>query len=91
MNRKKVPILDIQAKKEQGEPITIMTAYDYPTALLVERSGIDILVTGDSIAMVALGLENTLPITMDELIYHCKAVTRAAKHPFLVGDLPFMS
>jgi 3-methyl-2-oxobutanoate hydroxymethyltransferase len=91
MNRKKVTILDIQAKKEKGEPITLLTAYDYPTALLVERSGIDILVTGDSIAMVALGLENTLPITMDELIYHCKAVARAAKHPLLIGDLPFMS
>lgn len=88
---RKVTILDLQAKKERGEPITMLTAYDYPTALLVDRAGIDVVLVGDSLAMVVLGHENTLAVTMDEMIHHCKAVSKGARSAFLVGDMPFMS
>ncbi len=91
MERKKVTILDLQEKKQRGEPITMLTAYDYPTALLVDRAGIDIILVGDSLAMVVLGHENTVAVTMEEMLHHCKAVARGAKYPLLVGDMPFLS
>lgn len=87
----KVTIHALQRKKNQGEPITEVTAYDYPGAVLVERSGIDILLVGDSLAMVVLGFEGTVPATMDMMIHHCQAVARGAKTPFLIGDMPFGS
>lgn len=89
--RKKVTVLTIQDKKERREPITMLTAYDYSSAMLVDEAGIDMILVGDSLAMVMLGLESTVSLTMDEMLHHCRAVARGAKHTFLVGDMPFMS
>jgi 3-methyl-2-oxobutanoate hydroxymethyltransferase len=90
-NRKKVTILTIQQKKDNREPITMLTAYDYSSAQLVDEAGIDMILVGDSLAMVMLGLDSTVSLTMEEMLHHCRAVARGAKHTFLVGDLPFMS
>ncbi len=89
--RKKVTTLAFRQKKEQGEPISMLTAYDYPTALAIDRAGVDSILVGDSLGMVVLGYENTLPVTMEEMLHHCRAVARGAKAPLLVGDMPFMS
>lgn len=69
----------------------MLTAYDYPTALAMDQSGVDAILVGDSLGMVVLGYENTLPVTMDEMLHHCRAVARGAKYALLVGDMPFMS
>ena len=89
--RKKVTIRTLQAKKRKGQPITMMTAYDYPTAKWVDEAGIDVILVGDSLGMVVLGYPNTLPVTMEVMLHHCKAVARGAKRALLVGDMPFMS
>jgi len=86
---KKLTISDIQAKAARGEPLFQVTAVDYPTALLVDQAGIDFVLVGDSLGMVSLGYSSTVPVTMDEQIHHAKAITRAAKHAIVVGDLPF--
>jgi 3-methyl-2-oxobutanoate hydroxymethyltransferase len=91
VNRKKVTTATLRAKKERGEPITVLTAYDYPTALAMDRAGVDAILVGDSLGMVVLGYETTLPVTMDDMLHHAKAVSRGAKSAHLIGDMPFMS
>lgn len=88
---KKVSILDLQQKKVDQKPITMLTAYDYPGAKLVDEAGIDLILVGDSLAMTVLGHPDTVSVTVDEMLHHCKAVARGAERAFLVGDMPFMS
>jgi len=87
----KITIHDLLKKKREGKKITMLTAYDYPFARIVDEAGIDAIIVGDSVGMVVQGLENTLPVTMDEMIYHTKIVSRAVKNAMVIGDLPFMS
>jgi 3-methyl-2-oxobutanoate hydroxymethyltransferase len=89
--RKKVTTRTFREKKERSEPITMLTAYDYPTALAMDQAGVDSILVGDSLGMVVLGYENTLPVTMEDMLHHCRAVSRGAKLALLIGDMPFMS
>lgn len=91
MDRKKFTVLDLETKKRRGEPITMLTAYDYTGALLVEAAEIDMILVGDSLGMVVMGLNSTVPVTMEEMLHHCRAVARGANYAHLVGDMPFMS
>lgn len=84
-------VFDFAAMKRKGEQITWITAYDFPTASLVEQAGIDMILVGDSVGMVVYGYSGTLPITMNQLMYHTEAVRRAAPGTFVIGDMPFMS
>jgi 3-methyl-2-oxobutanoate hydroxymethyltransferase len=86
-----VTALSLRSKKARGEPITMLTAYDYPTALAMDGAGLDVILVGDSLGMVVLGYENTLPVTMEDMLHHARAVARGARTALLVGDMPFMS
>ena len=81
----------IRKMKQDGKKITMLTAYDYSTAAMLDQVGIDILLVGDSLGMVVLGYETTLPVTMDEMLHHTRAVARATNRAMVVGDMPFMS
>ena len=89
--RKKVTIRTLMKKKEADEKIVWLVVYDYPTALLADEAGVDMVLIGDSLGMNVLGYETTLPVTMEEMLHHTKAVVRAVKYAFIVGDMPFMS
>jgi len=91
MDKKKFTILDWKKRKETGMPITVLTAYDYSAAALVDKAGVDSILVGDSLGMVMLGYDSTVPVTMADMLHHCKAVARGAKYAFLIGDMPFMS
>lgn len=90
-DRKKVTLLDLQRMRDEGEKIVMVTAYDYPSAMLAERAGLDMVLVGDSLAMVVLGHTNTTSVTMDEMLHHSRAVARGARTPFVVSDMPFGS
>ena len=91
MARKKMSILALHEKKVQAQPITMITAYDYPSALAADRADIDSILVGDSLGMVVLGYESTVPVTMEEMLHHCRAVRRGAQFAYLIGDMPFLS
>jgi len=91
MDRKKITPVDLQTMKKEGKKFSMLTAYDYPMALLEDRAGIEVILVGDSLGMTVLGYENTIPVTMEEMIHHTKAVTRGAKYALIIGDMPFMS
>ena len=84
-------IASFKAAKENGQRISMITAYDYTTACLLEEAGVDCLLVGDSLGMVMLGYENTLQVTMDDMIHHTKAVARGRRRALLIGDMPFLS
>eukprot|EP00793_Prasinoderma_coloniale_P001391 PRCOL_00005166-RA len=87
----RVTVHTVRAKYARGEPLSCVTAYDYPSAAHVDAAGIDMLLVGDSVGMVVLGHDTTLPVTLDEMVSHCRAVARGARRPLLIGDLPFGS
>jgi 3-methyl-2-oxobutanoate hydroxymethyltransferase len=91
MARKKVTIRDLQRKYEGGDALTMVTCYDYPSALIVDRAGLDMILVGDSLGMVVMGYESTVPVTMEEMLHHARMVTRGAKGCFVMGDMPFGS
>jgi 3-methyl-2-oxobutanoate hydroxymethyltransferase len=84
-------IHDLAALKAQGKRFAMLTAYDYPTARLLDRAGIPVLLVGDSLAQAVLGYDTTLPVTMEEMLHHTRAVSRGAEQALVVGDMPFMS
>ena len=87
----RVTITEIKAMKQKKEKIPMLTAYDYVTAKMVDEAGVPLILVGDSLGMVMLGYESTIPVTMEEMIHHTKAVVRGAKKALVIGDMPFMS
>ena len=87
----RVTINQIRDMKRKGEKITMLTAYDYSTAKIVDEAGIPLILVGDSLGMVVLGYESTVPVTMEDMLHHTKAVVRGTKHTMIVGDMPFMT
>ncbi len=88
---KKKMIHEFMRMKQEGQKITFLTAYDFPTAQFAETAGLDMLLVGDSLGMCVYGYSGTVPVVMDQCIYHCEAVRRGAPNTFIVGDMPFMS
>lgn len=91
MSGDKVTVLDVQKAKEEGRKLVMVTAYDYPLGLLADEAGMDIVLVGDSLGMVVLGMDGTVAVTMEHMIHHIQAVVRGCKRPLIVGDMPFMS
>ncbi|RKD33176.1 3-methyl-2-oxobutanoate hydroxymethyltransferase [Thermohalobacter berrensis] len=91
MNNKKFTVNSFLENKKNNEKISMLTAYDYSTAKLLDNAGVDSLLVGDSLGMVVLGYEDTLEVTVDDIIHHCKAVSRGAKRAMVIGDMPFLS
>ena len=89
--RQKITVASLREKKRLQQPITCLTAYDYASARLVDESAIDAILVGDSLAQTMLGYENTLTVTLDEILHHTRAVRRGVKHGFLIADMPFGS
>ena len=90
-SKTKTTILKLRRHKRTKEKTCMVTAYDYPQALIADKAGIDVVLVGDSCGMTTHGYKTTLPVTMDEMVNHCEAVSRGAKDAFLVGDMPYMS
>src|SRR5438093_4413013 len=88
---KPVRVPDLRSMKERGEKIAVLTAYDVTMARLLDRAGIDVILVGDSLGMVVLGFETTLPVTLEMMIHHTKAVSRGAKRALIVADMPFLT
>ena len=87
----RVTTAKIRDMKKKGEKITMLTAYDYPTAVAMDSAGVDIFLVGDSLGMVVLGYDSTLPVTMEDMLHHTKAVCRGTQRAMVIGDMPFMS
>ena len=87
----RVTITQIKEMKQKGEKITMLTAYDYTTAKIIDEVGIPLILVGDSLGMVVLGYESTIPVTMEEMLHHTKAVVRGTKRTMVIGDMPFMT
>ena len=91
MGAKKITIQDIKQAKKDNRKLTMVTAYDYPFGLMADEAGVDIVLVGDSLGMVVMGLDGTVEVTMEHMIHHIKAVVRGCKNALVVGDMPFMS
>lgn len=89
--KKPVTTSKLKKMKQDGTPIAVMTAYDYPSAMLSEEAGVDVILVGDSLGNVVLGYDSTIPVTMDDMVYHSRSVVRGAPSTFVVTDLPFMT
>jgi 3-methyl-2-oxobutanoate hydroxymethyltransferase len=87
----RISVNQIKGMKQKGEKITMLTAYDYATARIIDEVGVPLILVGDSLGMVVLGYESTIPVTMDEMLHHTKAVVRGTKQALVVGDMPFMT
>ena len=87
----KTTVLTLKEQKQKGDKITMLTAYDYSTAKIMDEAGIECLLVGDSLGMVMLGYDSTIPVTMADMLHHTKAVARGAKNALVVADMPFMS
>ena len=91
MDKKKIPIPDFKELKRQGKKIRMVTAYDYPTAVIIEKTDIEMILVGDSLGMVVLGYDGTVPVTVEDIIHHAKPVVKGAPNTHIVADMPFMS